>query len=191
MCGVTTGGREECWWDCEIITYSTLSDQFAKNIECLKDCFAADHCVNKLIEDIEASGTCYAMCEEAGYPTGCVGDPVVPQASEGTCSYDFTDEYDGYDYNYDGDFVDSLDFNGDGDFFDYMDYNEDGDYYDSYDYNGDGDYVDKLDLNDDGDYDDPGEYKEYEDYYEYREYGPYTQNSGTTDGTCSADILFE
>ena len=38
MCGVTTGGREDCFWDCEI----EFSDNgpFITTPECLLDCFS-------------------------------------------------------------------------------------------------------------------------------------------------------
>merc|ERR1712223_505653 len=41
MCGITTGGQDECWWDCMIISDSILSGQAITNPECMKDCFAA------------------------------------------------------------------------------------------------------------------------------------------------------
>ena len=34
MCGITTGGREDCFWDCEI------NDSFITNPECLTQCFS-------------------------------------------------------------------------------------------------------------------------------------------------------
>merc|ERR1712223_1254657 len=41
MCGITTGGQDECWWDCMIISGSEVSGQAITNPECLRDCFAA------------------------------------------------------------------------------------------------------------------------------------------------------
>ena len=41
MCGVTTGGKEECYWDCNIIT-TPLPSTFEKiitNPQCIEDCF--------------------------------------------------------------------------------------------------------------------------------------------------------
>merc|ERR1712227_529097 len=40
MCGITTGGQDECWWDCMIISESVLAGQAITNPECMKDCFA-------------------------------------------------------------------------------------------------------------------------------------------------------
>merc|ERR1712223_2096606 len=41
MCGITTGGQDEGWWDCMIISGSEVSGQAITNPECLRDCFAA------------------------------------------------------------------------------------------------------------------------------------------------------
>ena len=38
MCGETTGGREDCFWDCEIIN-SRVYGPIISNPECLLDCF--------------------------------------------------------------------------------------------------------------------------------------------------------
>merc|ERR1712223_2202292 len=40
MCGITTGGQDECWWDCMVVSDSTLSGQAVANLECLSDCFS-------------------------------------------------------------------------------------------------------------------------------------------------------
>merc|ERR1712223_1500314 len=40
MCGITTGGQDECWWDCMIISESVLAGQAITNPECMKDCFS-------------------------------------------------------------------------------------------------------------------------------------------------------
>ena len=47
MCGVTTGGSENCEWDC-----IPLGGGFYSNPECLLDCFPEGHCVKKLLSFI-------------------------------------------------------------------------------------------------------------------------------------------
>ena len=55
ICGITTGGKENCEWDC--IPSSSFS--FYKNPECLIDCFDEDHCAVKAINDYRAAnGIC-------------------------------------------------------------------------------------------------------------------------------------
>ena len=39
MCGVTTGGRDDCFWDCEINGFAGGNGAFITNPECLEDCF--------------------------------------------------------------------------------------------------------------------------------------------------------
>ena len=56
LCGITTGGRENCEWDCETLWYS---DVIYRNPKCFLDCFEKDHCVTKILLDyIEAGGLC-------------------------------------------------------------------------------------------------------------------------------------
>ena len=37
MCGITTGGREDCFWDCEI--EMSMNGPIISTPECLSDCF--------------------------------------------------------------------------------------------------------------------------------------------------------
>ena len=37
MCGITTGGKEECFWNCDI--GNTVNGLIVSNPECLLDCF--------------------------------------------------------------------------------------------------------------------------------------------------------
>ena len=37
MCGITTGGKEDCFWKCEI--GNTVNGPIVKNPECLLACF--------------------------------------------------------------------------------------------------------------------------------------------------------
>ena len=60
-CGLTTGGREECWWSCGI---QRVEDSFTPGLfipfipdpSCLSDCYPADHCLSALLEDYKAAG---------------------------------------------------------------------------------------------------------------------------------------
>ena len=67
MCGVPTGGKDECFWDC-IPNHREFSPnvgykqhyRYYVNPECLKDCFPEKHCVNLLLDDyVAAGGACY------------------------------------------------------------------------------------------------------------------------------------
>ena len=64
-CGVVTGGREECYWDCQVSRVDDL--QVVNNPECLRDCFPAAHCVQQLLDDYEAAG---GICQ------GSLGDNI-------------------------------------------------------------------------------------------------------------------
>ena len=56
LCGITTGGRENCEWDCEPDYYA---DVIYENPRCFLDCFEENHCVTKILLDyIEAGGLC-------------------------------------------------------------------------------------------------------------------------------------
>jgi len=67
MCGITTGGQAECYFDCQIFSSASTSSQVVTNLECLKDCFRnqtgrqrqqAVHCVHSLISDVLQKGVC-------------------------------------------------------------------------------------------------------------------------------------
>eukprot|EP00092_Neocalanus_flemingeri_P089550 GFUD01113320.1.p1 GENE.GFUD01113320.1~~GFUD01113320.1.p1 ORF type:complete len:134 (+),score=38.30 GFUD01113320.1:30-431(+) len=58
MCGMTTGGKAECYFDCET-TYNRRNPtlRLIKNLTCLLDCFEdedGEECIGKLLEDIIA-----------------------------------------------------------------------------------------------------------------------------------------
>ena len=56
LCGITTGGRDNCEWDCEPDYYA---DVVYENPRCFMDCFENDHCVtNILIDYMKAGGVC-------------------------------------------------------------------------------------------------------------------------------------
>ena len=82
MCGITTGGQAECWWDCKIISARQVNGKAFTNPECLRDCFSGtsgtkrrqrgkrrkqrgkseaeddSSCFAALIEDVLSKGTC-------------------------------------------------------------------------------------------------------------------------------------
>ena len=81
ICGVTSGGREECDWDCQPLDLNTntnidqdflgvitifseiffgLPERIFTNPQCLEDCFPEDHCLNTLINDFTSAG---GICE--------------------------------------------------------------------------------------------------------------------------------
>ena len=74
MCGLTTGGREECWWSCTIRRAEHQSNpglvfQFIVNPSCLAQCFPPDHCLNSLLEDYQtAGGVCSGSYLDRFYP---------------------------------------------------------------------------------------------------------------------------
>ena len=61
QCGLTTGGREECWWDCKIARPQSHNNPeeyriFITNPTCLDDCYPPDHCVSHFLQDYKAAG---------------------------------------------------------------------------------------------------------------------------------------
>jgi len=63
MCGITTGGQEECYFDCKIHSLESPnveglgSGQLIDNVECLKDCFPVNpeepgYCATDLLVNI-------------------------------------------------------------------------------------------------------------------------------------------
>ena len=56
MCGITTSGEEECYWDCNI----QFTDDLGPNIvdpKCLLDCFVNTNCVEILLNDRNGCST--------------------------------------------------------------------------------------------------------------------------------------
>ena len=101
MCGVTTGGKAECEWDCKIVTSnSNGSGQVSlENPECFDDCFTPDHCVSLFLQDFKAAGgTCYtsptASCQTENLDFASVNfsdpctfiNPFGKIINEGICS---------------------------------------------------------------------------------------------------------
>ena len=64
MCGITTGGTHECWWDCQINIIEGLLRpgdyrSYIENVECLEDCYTPGHCLRSLLDDLRsAQGIC-------------------------------------------------------------------------------------------------------------------------------------
>ena len=76
MCGVTTGGSENCEWDC-----IPRGGGFYSNPECLLDCFPEGHCVKKLLGDYLTVG---GICAESSF-----GDQIkdILPATSKECEY--------------------------------------------------------------------------------------------------------
>ena len=56
FCGLTTGGDENCEWDCYSFYFAV---PYYSNPECFLDCFKDDHCVGKALQEyIIADGVC-------------------------------------------------------------------------------------------------------------------------------------
>ena len=54
MCGLTTGGREECDWDCDVAFFGQFFGPEVTEIanpECLRDCFKDVPCVGMILDD--------------------------------------------------------------------------------------------------------------------------------------------
>ena len=66
QCGLTTGGREECWWDCAFQLYEEPNPgafvDYITNIDCLADCYPPDHCLNSILADLRAAG---GVCQDS------------------------------------------------------------------------------------------------------------------------------
>jgi len=114
MCGITTGGKAECWWDCEILSHPLFTGQAIINPECLKDCFDQEmetsnrdpSCLKSLIEDVTAKGTCELDDDSSAVP---LQNPAPIFAAQGinvwgwnelenNCTLDVV-AYDGGDYS--------------------------------------------------------------------------------------------
>ena len=76
MCGVTTGGSDNCEWDC-----IPLGGGFYSNPECILDCFPKGHCVEKLLQDYLSVG---GICGESSF--GDQIKEILPTSSK-DCEY--------------------------------------------------------------------------------------------------------
>ena len=77
VCGITTGGEENCEWDC----IPSLGSSYYQNPECLIDCFEANHCAVEAINDYKAAnGICI------GSSFGDLGATVYPTSTK-ECDY--------------------------------------------------------------------------------------------------------
>merc|ERR1711892_359235 len=73
-CGIPTGGREECYFDCQIVPSAQGSGQLIKDLTCLRDCFSSeesadDSCISSLLNDVIKDGVC-DLTDEYGYNPG-------------------------------------------------------------------------------------------------------------------------
>ena len=67
QCGLTTGGREECWWDCRSKRFASLDitgtvREYIIDPLCLDDCFPPNRCLNSLLDDFKAAG---GICKDS------------------------------------------------------------------------------------------------------------------------------
>merc|ERR1711892_1387169 len=67
MCGITTNGKEECFFDCFVvpanITITGYQYHVVTDPACLQDCFSKDpgspsYCMHSLLEDVLSKGMC-------------------------------------------------------------------------------------------------------------------------------------
>ena len=61
MCGLVTGGTEECWWTCNIQKVEDQEDPGGwypciTDPSCLAECYPADHCLSLLLTDYQNAG---------------------------------------------------------------------------------------------------------------------------------------
>jgi len=88
MCGVTTGGHDECYFDCKSVRCTKDENILIEDLRCLTDCFEnkPDSCVTALLNDVISNGVCF---EGPGiYPvnSSCTLDPLFGFVTLGTCS---------------------------------------------------------------------------------------------------------
>ena len=86
MCGITTGGREDCFWDCEVESTGVGKGLLLTPPECLLDCFSKvyftsvryqncltiyfqNSCFYHLIKDFKKKGICNGFDNPANFPT--------------------------------------------------------------------------------------------------------------------------
>ena len=107
MCGMTTGGEAECYFDCETVyNRRDPAARLIKNLDCLEDCFddeMGERCIGKLLDDIKMNGVCDLSSNDDIDPgsgvyqtnfTACAqysNKPLEPNIIIGTCSQETED----------------------------------------------------------------------------------------------------
>ena len=91
QCGLTTGGRSECWWDCEFQLYPgptpTTHVDFITDLSCLSDCYPPDHCLYSVLADLQtAGGICRSSQLDLQFP-GLFPTSVTP------CEFHVPDDF--------------------------------------------------------------------------------------------------
>ena len=94
QCGLTTGGRDECWWDCKIerLQHQTYPEEiriFITNPTCLDDCYPPDHCLSHLLQDYKAAG---GICK-GGFLDTYYNAIGIWNISETDCEFHEEDDY--------------------------------------------------------------------------------------------------
>ena len=84
QCGLATGGKEECFWDCPVLRFSNLTFlQITNEPSCLTDCFLPNSSVRILLNDYQkAGGICKGSFGDVFY-TG-----VFPISNTVACDID-------------------------------------------------------------------------------------------------------
>ena len=103
MCGITTGGQEECYFDCTE-HQGVVKEGFLwqpDDLNCLLDCFSQDrggetYCLTSLLRDLLAQGSCpphfyYSSCTSYGRRCTCDNDRSGSLCSARTLQYLKTD----------------------------------------------------------------------------------------------------
>lgn len=102
LCGLTTGGKPECYFDCELEMDPTRPNYpLITDLECILGClieeFGEENCVTKLVDNINNDGTCQLQTpsgvdiissETIGTKCDSGGNPNSPTISKGTCKPD-------------------------------------------------------------------------------------------------------
>jgi len=93
-CGLTTGGQEECHFDCVSmpanLTILGIQYYVVADPACLRDCFSQDSCLHSLLEDILSKG----MCRDDTFSNYTLSDQCVISGDDiktGTCSTETED----------------------------------------------------------------------------------------------------
>jgi len=89
MCGKTTGGQDECYFDCKRVPCLEGFDIIVEDLTCLTDCFenTADSCAAALLTDVINNGVCFDIGLDL-YPVNdsCIFSEDGFVINQGTCS---------------------------------------------------------------------------------------------------------
>ena len=83
-CGITTGGKENCEWDC---SPDYIGFVYWRDPSCLTDCFPKGHCASKVLDDFKNAG---GICGGSSFlpPGTFVGNGhSIPNTTKINCEY--------------------------------------------------------------------------------------------------------